>query len=100
MLQTPLATQEPTSAMPTNSGITELLDKLREQRTKALAVLDSLLDAREACVTHGFVYERTDAVREVTGVSSIEASCRISVSTASATACCASSSSGASSSAI
>ena len=72
MLQTPLATQEPTSAMPTNSGITELLDKLREQRTKALAVLDSLLDAREACVTHGFVYERTDAVREVTGVSSID----------------------------
>lgn len=58
--------------MPTNATITDLLDKLAEQRRKAVVVLESLLSAREACATHNDRYQRADAVRDITGVSSID----------------------------
>ncbi len=61
-----------THSMPTNTAITELLEKLAEQRRKAVAVLESLLCAREECASHNDQYHREDAVREITGVSSID----------------------------
>ena len=64
MIETPVMAQ--------SNSISELLERIREQRAKAVAVLESLLADREACASHHAAEERSDVLVEVTGVSSID----------------------------
>lgn len=54
------------------SSMSEILERIREQRRRAVAVLESLLADREACASHCTAADRPDALVEVTGVSSID----------------------------